>query len=96
MQKFAVQCAWSKPFTELEAVPQLYRAGDILETARKSLCEALALPEMPPCSLALPDITEFLREYAGVPVDSALAGELTGALTAGLQCELDNMPESGK
>ncbi len=96
MQKFAVQCAWSKPFTELEVLPQLYRAGDILEAARRSLCEALALPEMPPCSLALPDITEFLHEYAGVPGNSALAGELTGALTAGLQCELDNMPESGK
>lgn len=96
MQKFARKCKWSKPLTELELLPQLYRAGDILETARQMICGNLELPEAPPCSLALPDMTEFLQEYAGAPGNRRLARELAGALTAGLQGELDNGYPDGK
>jgi hypothetical protein len=56
----------------------------------------LNLPETPPCSLALPDMPEFLQEYIGNAVNSRLESELTGALTAGLLCELDNQLPEGK
>lgn len=96
MQKFAARCSWGSPLTELEVLPHLYRAGDILESARKVICGALDQPETPPCSLALPDMPEFLQQYTGTAANSSLESELTGALTAGLLCELDNQLPDGK
>ena len=87
---FARRRELSNPLTELEAFPLLYRVGRTIGEARRSIQRALP-PDTPelPCLLSLPDMFDFLNDYAGCGRGSdAFASEIAGALTAEIGCEL--------
>ena len=70
--------------TELELEPLLYRAGTVLEAVRRAIGEKLGRKEDDlPCLLTLPDVFDFIAEYAGGERrgTESLAAELAGALT---------------
>lgn len=91
MREFAVGNRLSGTVTELEMEPLLYRAGAVLEESRRAIENRLT-PEHSalPCLLTIPDMFDFITEYAGGERigSESLAAELAGALTSGLDCEL--------
>ena len=87
MREFAAYHHLSETVTELELEPLLYRAGAVLEELRRNIGRAIAPndPELP-CILTVPDIFDFIAEYAGGERlgSESLAAELAGALASGL------------
>jgi len=77
---FAALIGAEAPYTELELLPELYRAGQELAAARDALAGFVAAPEALPCLLSLPDIFDFAARGADgselfvLAVSEALAG----------------------
>ncbi len=90
MNRFAKVFQLRAPVTELEIEPLLYVAGAELEAARSAIEKRIAAPQPLPVILALPDMFDFITEYAGGTANGAdkLAAELAEALVSGLNCEL--------
>lgn len=91
MTEFAVAHGLSGTVTELELEPLLYRAGAVLEESRQIIEEKLKSEHRTlPCLLTIPDMFDFITEYAGGERigSESLAAELAGALTSGLACDL--------
>lgn len=87
MRQFAAYHHLSGTVTELELEPLLFRAGTVLEEVRRGIGRALDKNGADlPCLLTVPDIFDFIAEYAGGerPGSESLAAELAGALTSGL------------
>ena len=90
MNDFARYHRLSAPVTELEIEPLLYRVGTVLEEIRgrveKRLDSAAALP----CLLDIPDMFDFITDYAGGERigSESLAAELAGVIKSGLSCDL--------
>ena len=91
MTDFAVSHGLSGIVTELELEPLLYQAGTVLEESRRAIENRLtAEPKTLPCLLTIPDMFDFITEYAGGERlgSESLAAELAGTLTSGLACDL--------
>ena len=91
MNGFALDNHLSGTVTELEMEPLLYRAGAVLEESRRNIEKRLTSEHAAlPCLLTIPDMFDFITEYAGGERtgSESLAAELAGALTSGLDCEL--------
>ena len=87
MRAFAAYHHLSGTITELELEPLLYRAGAVLEELRRRIGSAIDRNgEALPCLITVPDIFDFIAEYAGGERlgTGSLAAELAGALTSGL------------
>ena len=61
---FAAAIGAEPPYTELELLPELYRAGQDLAAARAELERFAAAPEPLPCLLSLPDLFDFAARGA--------------------------------
>ena len=81
MERFAAVIGAEPPYTELELLPALYRAGCELDDARAALERFLAAPEPLPCLLSLPDLFDFTQRGAEGSESFALtlADALAGA-----------------
>ncbi len=88
MEKFSALHNFSTPVTELELYPELYRTAAVLESARKAVSDALALPSPPPCLMTIPDMFDFLYRMAGCTKADAMAAELAGILCSEFKAEL--------
>ncbi len=88
MEKFSALHNFSNPVTELELYPELYRTAAVLESARKAVSDALALPLPPPCLMTIPDMFDFLYRMAGCTKADAMAAELAGILCSEFKAEL--------
>jgi len=64
LSPFAGALGLEPPYTELELLPELYRAGQDLAAARDALERFVAAPEPPPCLLSLPDLFDFCARGA--------------------------------
>ena len=87
LRKFAAYHHLSGTITELELEPLLYRAGAVLEELRRNIGRAIDKDGGDlPCLITVPDIFDFIAEYAGGERlgSESLAAELAGALTSGL------------
>ena len=87
MRAFAAYHHLSGTITELELEPLLYRAGAVLEELRRAIgCAIDPNGADLPCLITVPDIFDFIAEYAGGERlgTESLAAELAGALTSGL------------
>lgn len=84
LTRFADFNHWSKPVTELELTPQLYRAGNALENIRNAIAEVMNLAELPACSLHIPDMFDFLAKCAGCLPTEKNAADFAAILTSGI------------
>jgi hypothetical protein len=91
MNKFAAVNHLSKPVTELEVLPLLYHAGNVLESARNTINNTLNDSQELPCCLTLPDLSGFMSAYVGETPAPELTDEFAEALSAGLKCKLHNL-----
>ena len=94
MRAFAAYHHLSGTITELELEPLLYRAGTVLEELRRAIgCAIDKNGADLPCLITVPDIFDFIAEYAGGERlgTESLAAELAGALTSGLPRDHDKL-----
>ena len=91
LTRFAEFHRLGTPLTELEIIPRLYEAGNILESVRQTIAGKLQQNAELPCCLALPDMSDFLEQRLGCVPESELANEFAGALSAGIKCSLYNL-----
>ena len=80
----------SVPVTELEIEPLLYQTGAVLEEIRRRIVKRLNEPADLPCLLTIPDMFDFITDYAGGERIGSqdLAVELAGVIKSGLNCDL--------
>ncbi|MCQ2380708.1 MAG: hypothetical protein MJ025_07295 [Victivallaceae bacterium] len=77
---YAKSRKWSVPATEMEIAPDLWSVGMVLDGMRRELESAYG-DNPPPCTLAIPDMNEFLSEYfQQKSPDGRTARELAGML----------------
>ena len=90
MSEFASFHRLSCPVTELEIEPLLYQVGTIFEDIRKRIERRLESPSELPCLLDIPDMFDFIADYAGGERlgSEKLAVELAGVIKSGLSCDL--------
>jgi len=90
MNDFALYHHLSAPVTELEIEPLLYQVGGVLEDIRTRVEKRLAAAEELPCLLDIPDMFDFITDYAGGERigSESLAAELAGVIKSGLSCDL--------
>lgn len=80
---FAKQFNWLPPVTELELTPALYRAGAVLEQARRSIVNALGKKdEDVPLCLTIPGMLDFVTSYLDCKANEKIAAELADALSS--------------
>lgn len=84
---------WSTPATELEVEPDLLAAGKIIEAVRVVIDRAFGGKEPLPCTLAIPDMPDFLRDYFQLDIDDMepKAKELAALLGAGIGDKLNKL-----
>lgn len=80
----------SAPVTELEIEPLLYEVGAVLEDIRLKVQQRLNGTAPLPCLLDIPDMFDFITEYAGGERigSESLAAELAGVIKSGLSCDI--------
>ena len=90
MSEFASFHRLSCPVTELEIEPLLYQVGTVFEDIRKHIESRLESPSELPCLLDIPDMFDFIADYAGGERfgSEKLAVELAGVIKSGLSCDL--------
>ena len=90
MNDFARFHHLSVPVTELEIEPLLYQVGTVFEEIRLRIEKRLAAATALPCLLDIPDMFDFITDYAGGERigSESLAAELAGVIKSGLSCEL--------
>ena len=90
MNDFARYHHLAAPVTELEVEPLLYRVGSVLEEIRSRVEKRLATATTLPCLLDIPDMFDFITDYAGGERigSESLAAELAGVIKSGLSCDL--------
>lgn len=90
MNEFARHHHLSAPVTELEIEPLLYQVGTVLEEIRHRIEKRLASSAELPCLLDIPDMFDFITDYAGGERigSESLAAELAGVIKSGLSCDL--------
>ena len=90
MNDFAIYHHLSAPVTELEIEPLLYQVGAVLEEVRTRVEKRLATAAPLPCLLDIPDMFDFITDYAGGERigSESLAAELAGVIKSGLSCDL--------
>ena len=90
MSEFASFHHLSCPVTELEIEPLLYQVGTVFEDIRKRIETHLGSPSELPCLLDIPDMFDFIADYAGGERlgSEKLAIELAGVIKSGLSCDL--------
>ena len=62
---FALYHKMSAPVTELEIEPLLYQVGAVLEEIRRKVEKRLDTATALPCLLDIPDMFDFIADYAG-------------------------------
>ena len=89
MNDFARYHHLSAPVTELEIEPLLYQVGTVLEEIRRRVEKRLDGTAVP-CLLDIPDMFDFITDYAGGERigSESLAAELAGVIKSGLSCDL--------
>ena len=90
MNDFALHHHLSAPVTELEIEPLLYQVGSVLEEIRTRVETRLGTATPLPCLLDIPDMFDFITDYAGGERigSESLAAELAGVIKSGLSCDL--------
>ena len=90
MNEFALHYKLSAPVTELEIEPLLYQVGTVLEEIRLKVEKRLDGAAPLPCLLDIPDMFDFITDYAGGERigSESLAAELAGVIKSGLSCDL--------
>lgn len=90
MNDFARFYHLAAPVTELEIEPLLYQVGSVLEDIRLKVEQRLNGATGLPCLLDIPDMFDFITEYAGGERigSESLAAELAGVIKSGLSCDL--------
>jgi len=90
MNDFALHHHLSAPVTELEIEPLLYQVGTVLEEIRARVEKRLNVTTPLPCLLDIPDMFDFITDYAGGERigSESLAAELAGVIKSGLSCDL--------
>ena len=90
MNEFALYHHLSAPVTELEIEPLLYRVGAVFEEIRQRVEKRLECSSPLPCLLDIPDMFDFIADYAGGERIGSenLAVELAGVIKSGLSCDL--------
>ena len=90
MNEFALHYKLSAPVTELEIEPLLYQVGTVLEEIRLKVEKRLNGSAPLPCLLDIPDMFDFITDYAGGERigSESLAAELAGVVKSGLSCDL--------
>lgn len=91
LTRFANFNHWSKPVTELELTPQLCHAGNELENIRHAVTKVMKLDEVPPCSLHIPDMFDFLANCAGCLPTEKNAADFAAILTANISGEISEL-----
>ena len=84
---------WGIPATELEVEPDLLDAGRIIESVRAVIDRAFGGKEPLPCTLAIPDMPDFLRDYFQIDINKMepKAKELAALLGAGIGDKLNKL-----
>jgi len=90
MNDFARSHHLTAPVTELEIEPLLYQVGSMLEEIRKKVEQRLNGTAELPCLLDIPDMFDFIIDYAGGERIGSenLAAELAGVIKSGFSCDL--------
>lgn len=83
----------NSPVTELELYPVLVKSGELLEDCRRRIAAHLAAcrncePENIACCLAIPDMSDFMREVLCCKVDKDDAAELASIITSRISPQL--------